>query len=232
MACTLPAMRTDTSHDLRHAWTALTRDLGLPPGRAGRILDDLVARHAAPTRAYHTLRHVRQVLADVDALLAAGEPAHDPAAIRLAAWFHDAVYDATATGNERASADLAEEALRLLGLEPARRADVAALVLTTADHLPVTDDARILVDADLAVLGATPAAYARYRQAIRREYRMVPEERWCRGRAEVLQRFLARPRIYSTPSMQARVERAARRNLAAELETLRSATRTSAEGDG
>jgi predicted metal-dependent HD superfamily phosphohydrolase len=206
--------------ELRGAWDDLAAELGMAPGPAARVRDDLARRHGEPHRAYHTLAHVRQVLADVDALAAAGEPVTDLPALRLAAWFHDAVYDPLAGGNERASADLAEQALRGLGVDRDRRAAVTGLILATAEHLPTSPDARLLVDADLAVLGATAAHYAAYRRDVRREYAALPEPRWRRGRAAVLTRLLARRPLYTTVTMRARAEAAARRNLCAELAEL------------
>ena len=67
---------------------------------------DLLARYAEPQRRYHDQRHLAEVLAAVDRLAA---EADDLDAVRLGAWFHDAVYEPRAEpgANESASATLA-----------------------------------------------------------------------------------------------------------------------------
>lgn len=183
---------------------------------------DLTRRYGEPHRTYHTLAHVEQVLATVDDLVAAGEPVGDLHAVRLAAWFHDAVYVPGARDNERASAELAVRALRPLGLEAGRLAAIADLIADTADHLPRSPDAAVLVDADLAILAADPPAYQAYAAAVRAEYAAVPDGAWRAGRAAFLGGLLARPALFATPTMRERAEAAARRNLAAERDRLLS----------
>jgi predicted metal-dependent HD superfamily phosphohydrolase len=180
----------------------------------------LAPRYREAHRAYHTLAHIRQVLATVSDLVAAGEPVADLTAVRLAAWFHDAIYVPGARDNERASAELAVRTLGPLGLDPARLSAIAALILDTADHVPRSPDARVLIDADLAILAAGPLSYDAYAAAVRAEYAAVTDEAWCAGRAAFLGGLLARPALFVTPTMRARAEGAARRNLAAERDRL------------
>ena len=56
-------------------------------------------------------------------------------------------------------------------------------------------DCHILLDADLAILGAPALDYDSYAQAIRQEYRWVPEASYRTGRRQVLQAFLQRKRV-------------------------------------
>ena len=159
------------------------------------------------------------MLAAVDAL---ADEAADPTAVRLAAWLHDAVYDPRAPGNEAASAALASELLAGLGVPAPLVAATARLVLLTATHDPAPDDAdgRVLADADLAVLGAPPRRYGRYRADVRAEYAHLPDADYRTGRARVLGSFVARPRIYRTARFYAEREERARANLAEELAEL------------
>ncbi len=205
---------------LEHAWQRLVAPLGVPGPDAGRALDSLAGRYCEPHRTYHTLSHVRHVLATVDMLLAQGEPADDPTAIRLAAWFHDAVYDPRAGDNEEVSARLAASELTDLGVAPARVHAVVDLVLATENHVAATPDQRVLVDADLAILAADPATYGIYTRAVRVEYAWLPEADWRAGRLTFLQRMLERERIYVTPAMRLRGEPAARDNLQSERRRL------------
>ncbi|MPZ88562.1 MAG: metal-dependent phosphohydrolase [Nitriliruptorales bacterium] len=187
----------------------------------GEATRRLLERHyREPHRAYHTLTHIEQVLSRVDALIAAGEPAMDHAAIRLAAWFHDAVFDPQRADNENASAELADRVLTGWPLDAARRNRVRSLVLVTADHTARTPDERVLVDADLAILAADPQDYDAYAGAIRREYRWLPEEDFRAGRTAFLTGMLARDHLFATPTMRTTSEPTGRRNLQRELARL------------
>ncbi|WP_354641870.1 hypothetical protein [Kitasatospora camelliae] len=180
---------------------------------------DLLDRWAEPQRRYHTTEHLRAVLDHVDAL--AGQ-AEDADAVRLAAWFHDAVYRPDRSENEERSAHLAVRALREAGLPEPLVAEVARLVRLTVTHAPEPGDrnGEVLCDADLAVLGGTPESYAAYTAAVREEYAFVPEEAFREGRAAILRALLELPALYRTPAARERFDAAARANLAAELGTL------------
>lgn len=203
--------------DLLARWSQLWAPLGAERAAVVAAGEELARRYGEAQRAYHVLAHVAQVLDDVDALLEAGEPADDPVAVRLAAWYHDAVYDPGAADNERASAELAGQRLAALGVDRDRRARVGALILATREHRPEGPDQRVLVDADLAVLAGDPPAYAAYVAALRAEYAAVSEPAWRAGRGAFLEGMLARPALYSTATLHARGEAPARRNLAREL---------------
>ena len=198
------------------SWDALWRELGLSAD--GSRFDDLLARHAEPHRAYHTLEHLEECfdLHDEHRGLA-GKPAQ----IELAIWFHDAVYDPTSQDNEQQSAAVAANCLASAGAAPELIAGVESLILATRHvDLPAPGDAQLLVDIDLGVLGAEPPRFWEYERRIRREYEFVPEAEYRRARSAVLDRFLQRPRIYQTPAIAAAREQRARANLAASIEQL------------
>ena len=186
--------------------------------------EDLLRRWEQPHRHYHTVRHLAAVLDVVDTH--AGW-ADDPDAVLLAAWFHDAVYDPRTDDNEAASAALAGRVLPGLGVTPDRVAEVERLVLLTAGHDPAPGDrpGELLCDADLAILAAPPDRYARYAAAVRREYAHVPDAAFRAGRAAVLRRLLALPRLYHVAEVADGWDAAARANLTAELSTLEGAAR-------
>lgn len=171
----------------------------------------LVARYDAPPRCYHTIHHAEAVARHVREL------GGDRAGL-LAAWFHDAVYDGRPGEDEARSARLLTAWLR--GNPDA--AEAARLVGVTAGHDPAEgDDAgAILSDADLAVLGATPADYEIYRRQVRADFAHVDDGAWRVGRAAVVRGLLERPRIFRTVVGAGRWEDQARDNLAAELGAL------------
>jgi predicted metal-dependent HD superfamily phosphohydrolase len=193
----------DLDDELRRRWVDTLPD-------ADGLGEELLARWAEPHRAYHDRRHLLAVLEAVDQL----HP-QPSTAVRLAAWFHDVVYDVREPDNEERSARLAQQRLLVpLGGE------VARLVRTTVTHEAADRDGQVLCDADLAVLGADPQRYAEYSADVRREYAHVPDPVYAAARAQVLRGFL-RPRIYHTDVARDRWEESARHNLSAEIARLR-----------
>ncbi|WP_129668838.1 metal-dependent phosphohydrolase [Phytoactinopolyspora endophytica] len=188
---------------------------------ADRCGQDLLARWSQPHRHYHAVSHLRAVLDAIDML---AEVADEPDAVRLAAWFHDAVYDGRPGDDERASAALAAESLRRLGQTPELVDEVVRLVLLTIDHCPAPGDANgaVLCDADLSVLGAGAEDYRAYTDAVRRDYSHIADEEFRIGRAAVVERLLTKDPLFHTGTGRARWEAAARHNLNAELAQLRS----------
>lgn len=209
---------TDIAHsDLLEAWQALTRThtTSVDARNTGRAL---LTSWAEPHRRYHTTDHLRDVLSRVDELAA---HATDPDAVRLAAWYHDAVY-CSAPNDEERSARRAEAELTRLGVAPALVAEVARLVRLTAAHDPPAGDrnGETLCDADLAILAAEPERYRRNTAAVRAEYAHVPDDAFRAGRARIISALLAAPALYRTPVGHHQWEQRARANLAAELRDL------------
>jgi predicted metal-dependent HD superfamily phosphohydrolase len=181
--------------------------------------DNLLDRWREPQRRYHTLTHLTAVLDHIDTL---ESYADDPDVVRLAAWFHDAVYLPDRSENEERSARLAERALPEAGVPAAKTAEVARLVRLTVGHDPADDDrdGQVLCDADLAVLASPPSAYAAYTAAVREEYHFVPNDAFRAGRSAILRQLLALPRLFHTSYGREKWEATARYNLTAELEML------------
>lgn len=202
------------STPLERSWTAV---LGDAPASI-EFWSELVTRWSEPHRVYHGLAHLSAVLGVVDEF---ADHAADPDTVRLAAWYHDAIYDPRRTDNEERSAALAEEQLPGAGVSAARVASVARLVRLTVNHHPepADRDGELLCDADLLVLASPPSAYLGYAGAIRAEYAHVSDEDFRTGRAEILRSLLDAPRLYRLPQL-AGYEDAARANLAAELAVL------------
>jgi predicted metal-dependent HD superfamily phosphohydrolase len=184
---------------------------------AGRVLMD---RWAEPHRAYHSTAHLQAVLDRLDEL--AGDGVVVPDAARLAAWWHDAVYDPQRGDNEARSAGLAAATLTSLGLDSSLVVEVVRLVVLTAGHQAAAGDiaGQALCDADLAVLGASPPDYRAYAAAIRLEYRHLSDAAFVGGRAGVLRDLLGRTELFATPAGRRRWEAAARANMSAEFAEL------------
>ncbi|NOT89468.1 MAG: hypothetical protein HOP03_14985 [Lysobacter sp.] len=186
----------------------------------------LRAAYAEPARAYHHFGHVREVLAlyrEIDT----GPGWHRPNEIWLAVLYHDAVYIPGRSDNEAASARLAIEHLERwpqAGIDPQR---VAGLILLTARHgsLRVEDagtgeggeDARHFLDCDMAILGASPEAFAAYDRAIAEEYCAVPRWLYRIKRRQFFKRLSVSDTIFLSDFFRDRFEAQARRNLQASL---------------
>ncbi|MFF6867337.1 hypothetical protein [Streptomyces sp. NPDC012450] len=218
-------MTAEEEHALLQRWNAT-----LLAARAGREGPDpapygrnLLARWAEPQRRYHTVAHLRAVLDRVDELTDQGGEGGELELVRLAAWFHDAVYRPDRSENEERSALLAEKALTEAGLTPHEVTEVARLVRLTVTHDPDDGDlnGETLCDADLAILASAPDTYARYAAAVREEYAFVPEDTFREGRAAVLRHLLDLPRLFRTPYGAAVWEEKARENVERELKELR-----------
>jgi predicted metal-dependent HD superfamily phosphohydrolase len=207
---------TSPAEVVSRAWTrlcphddAVTRAVGA----------DLLARWSEPHRRYHNLTHLGEVLAVLRHL-----PSGGAAAVRLAAFFHDAVYqpDVAGTANEEASAVLVERLAPRCGFARATVAEATRLVLLTAGHAPEPGDVSgsALCDADLAILAAPPMRYLDYASGIRAEYAHVDGTTFASGRTAVLRDMVSRQPLFTTEYGQREFEQAARRNLATELSML------------
>jgi predicted metal-dependent HD superfamily phosphohydrolase len=208
--------------DLLQRWEALL------PGQTA-LGEDLLRRYSEPHRRYHTLAHLASVLDWIDRL-AGGQ---DLFLVRLAAWFHDAVYRIPPgqVTNEEASARLAIRDLSRVGLEQEELNQVARLVRLTATHRPGARDpeGELLSDADLAVLAAPAADYAAYVRAVRAEYAAVPEPQFVAGRLAVLTELLEGGDLFRT-SRGKELNPAAQANLEAECADLTERLERGVEG--
>ncbi len=194
-------------------------DLTWPLPDALELRDALHAAYADPARGYHDVRHLAEVLDRLDELAARGT-SYDALPVRLAAWFHDAVYDGERDAEER-SAAWAEDALPEL-VPPPTVAEVARLVRMTETHLPEEGDANgcALSDADLAILAAPVPRYEEYVAAVRTEYAHLADEEFAVGRAAVLSGLAGKPHLFHTAYARERWEAPARANLERELARL------------
>ena len=191
-----------------------------------RVGADLLDRWSEPTRRYHTTTHLVEMFGALEEL----EDAHEIddrqcSVARLAAWFHDAVYDPAARpgSNEADSAMLARDTLRKLNFAEDDIRSIERLIRLTARH--DTDAAQPLDaafhDADLWILSAKKERFDDYCEQVREEYQHVPDTVYRNGRAAILGPLLHRDRIYRTSHALHGWETPARINLGRELTRLR-----------
>jgi predicted metal-dependent HD superfamily phosphohydrolase len=202
-------------------WLRLWKRFDASSGQAHTEWRELLTRYSEPWRAYHTLEHVLDCQHELDGCRSL---ASDPDAVEAALWFHDAVYDPRSSGNEEASAFLARDVLKRAGVTAARLERVERLILATR-HAGVVedDDGALVVDIDLAILGASEERFEQYERGVRLEYAWVPEPVFRLKRAELLEAFLCRTFLFTTQTFRTRLESQARTNLARSIERLHCA---------
>jgi predicted metal-dependent HD superfamily phosphohydrolase len=176
------------------------------------------ARYSEPHRAYHNLVHVLECLEEFEP---AKHLANDPMAVEMAIWYHDAIYDTRAKDNEEQSAALAIKVCGEINLPASFTQRVKNLILATRKHdAAVEQDAPLIVDVDLSILGRPMQRFDEYQNQIRQEYSWVPAEQFAAGRSFILESFLARPAIYCTEFFRNKYECQARDNLKRSLSKL------------
>lgn len=227
-------MRVDTAATVE-AWVDLCQRLGVTalPDLLRSRGENLLARWGEPHRHYHNRHHLTFVL-DALTTLAGDAGAALPTAqrrfvqasadhARMAAWYHDAVYDPARSDNEERSAALASTQLAGLGVRPAIVGEVERLVLLTRTHDPGEDDlaGQLVCDADLGILAAPPDVYDAYAARVRAEYAHVPDPEFRAGRCALLSALANRESLFRTRHGEVEWEQPARANLARELARLR-----------
>jgi predicted metal-dependent HD superfamily phosphohydrolase len=185
---------------LRNLWFV---DIGSAVG-GDEVLDELVSRYAEPHRCYHATSHVIHVLNHLPHVLDAegiAADSHVARSLRLALWYHDAIYNVRSATNEAYSAALAVRELAGLGVEDSLCADVSRLVMATKHPSnPASLDEAIIVDVDLGILATSQENYDQYVSQVRREYSHVSDADWRIGRARVLASFLDADKLFYTTS--------------------------------
>lgn len=205
-------------HTLRQKWQQCWTDRS-PQADIDLLFRLLIDAHSQPDRHYHNLDHINQVLNTIERFDLELE---NPVAVKLAAWFHDVVYDPQAADNEFQSAKLASELLIGLDVLPALIDRAQHLILATKGHQinPNDPDLCIFLDADLAILGTKSTQYQAYARSIRAEYSWVSDAEYQIGRTRALQSFLERDRLYCTDLLFGELESIARINMQQELTKL------------
>ena len=197
-------MGTWSQDAIDSSWVALWNAVGqtAPADALGTLLEHYAERH----RQYHTINHVGSCLEE---LRLCTVPSSDRNALALAFWYHDIVYDPKAADNEEASAELAVAVLQEAGAADELIELVDRLIRATDHRVEVEGPLEeLMVDIDLAVLGAPEQEYEAYQNAIRFEYSWVQERDYAKGRSAVLDQFLLREQIYRTAPFASREDQA------------------------
>lgn len=199
------------------SWQDMWRQLGAS-GSDDSLFNRLVESYSEPHRKYHTMQHLQECFAHLERVRSFAEHAGE---VELALWFHDAIYDTRKTDNEERSAEWARESALAAGIEDDHANRVYQLIMATMHNaVPLGPDAEVLVDIDLAILGAELERFDEYEIQVREEYSWVPRPLYRSGRRKILQEFASRESIYSTKYFRIECESRARSNIARSLARL------------
>ncbi|MEL6457549.1 MAG: hypothetical protein AAFQ91_04765 [Cyanobacteria bacterium J06621_15] len=204
-------------------WFELLQNFDISTTSTKQTFNKIVESYSTPNRYYHNLEHIHNVLEVIQTLESQtryDETCCETKTVKLAAWFHDIIYDTKSKDNEEQSAEYAVKVLSSLSISSDVIKEVKKLILQTKNHQALTTNinSQILLDADLAILGSNPTEYSKYTNAIRQEYIWVPETEYFAARKKILENFLQRKNIYLTQFMQQTREKVARINLETEID--------------
>ena len=198
-------------------WQVMWRQLSAS-GSDDALFSRLVECYSEPHRKYHTMQHLEECFAHLQRVRSFADRAGE---VELALWFHDAIYDTRRKDNEERSAKWARESALAAGLVDDQATRIYELVMATMHNaVPAGRDAAVLVDIDLAILGADETRFDEYELQVREEYSWVPGPLYRRGRRKILQEFVSRESIYSTEYFRVEYEARARRNIERSLARL------------
>jgi len=211
----LPIKEKDKTDALRENFCGSFKN----PEEAVELFKKIAEQYQSENRLYHNLDHIENLL---NFLNQQKQQINNQDAIKLAAWFHDVVYNTEAKDNEEQSAEYAQNHLKQLGISEETLQQVITLIMATKKHEIVENnpDSAIFLDGDLAILGSNNEEYDQYAAKIRQEYAWVPDDQYKTGRKKVLEDFLNRPRIYFTEEANQTLGQQARKNLEREIKTL------------
>jgi len=206
---------------LKNRWMALCHHFDADPDRAAaayRQLKKHYVRGLGKYRFYHTLlEHVGHMLEEFDE---AWHLAENPYAVEFAIFLHDAVCNPRKKDNEEKSTELVDELVGSVighlrdGSEGKLCDGIKEIILDTKHQTtPRTNDGKLLVDIDLAILGSVPDVFETYDRNIACEYAFHPGETYRKGRAQVLGMFLKRKPLYYTDHFRKKYYAQARINL-------------------
>ena len=184
-----------------------------------RLIDSLWCeihtQYSEPHRDYHTLKHLEQIYKELEALTL------DPI-VEFTIFYHDIIYDVEKNSNEEQSALLASKRLKELKVERSLINDVTQLILLSKQHEPTDiQKYQLFLDADMTILGSSPAAYEQYTQSIRKEYSIYSDNTYNHGRRKVLLHFLKKSKLYQSEYFYHKYEEQAQKNILTEYHQIR-----------
>jgi len=184
------------------------------------LWQELSRAYQSPKRHYHTLGHLDEILQQLEPVKTEID---NWTSLIFAIAYHDIVYSVRKTDNEERSAELAVNRLKSLDVENISIQLCHDQIMATKTHRAAGQrDTEYFIDADMAILGASPERYQLYAGQIRKEYAIYPDFLYRRGRKKMIEDFLSRPRLFTTDHFEKLFGGNARANLRWELQEILS----------
>ena len=184
------------------------------------IFRALKGRYGESRRVYHNGDHIRHCLAEFDSINT-GLTQTRKNIIELSIWFHDAIYEISASDNESESArwfsSLADGRLNPDIINAVNR----CILYTTHQDTPADPCSLYMVDVDLSSFGQDWEEFTADGRKIREENNHLDDEAFVGGQIKFMNRLLNRSRIFYTEYFNTRLESRARQNIIRQLEIYR-----------
>ncbi|MBI3233674.1 MAG: hypothetical protein HYZ42_06475 [Bacteroidetes bacterium] len=203
---------------LKETFTSLVLKYTPDTHKYNKLWQEIEEQYTSNGRHYHTLKHLENLL---EVLTEVKDQMEDWDAVLFALYYHDLIYLATSDKNEEDSADMAESRLTELEVPHDKIEICTENILATKSHtISKNNDTNLFTDVDLSILGQPWEQYCIYKEEVRQEYIMYPNEIYNPGRKKVLNHFLSMERIYKTEYFHHKLERHAKMNIHNELNSL------------
>ena len=180
------------------------------------LWNTVVVHYSQKHRAYHNLNHLTELFNYFDTY---NTPIEKPNNVSFAIFYHDIIYNIWKKDNEERSADFAITQLKNIVNEIDLK-EIHTLILATKTHKATTNDAKWLIDFDLAIFGQSVAVYDEYTSLIRKEYKVFPFFIYKRERRKIIRHFINKSSIFTTKTFVNLFEEKAKNNLKTELKSL------------
>jgi pantetheine-phosphate adenylyltransferase len=150
-------------------------------------MQDVLSRWREPHRYYHNESHLHYLLQEIEKLAEQGQiSTTQKENLLMIAFFHDAVYDATAADNEEKSAEL----FRQLTQQTDHTGTITQAILDTKTHQPTSDLSGIFCNLDMAIVTRSDfQQMLAWEKGIAREYQFVDYSLYKTGRIALLEHF-------------------------------------------
>ncbi len=176
-----------------------------------QLWQEIELAHSSENRYYHSMKHLEQLYIEL--------PKFD-IVTEFAIFYHDVIYDASKSNNEKESAKLCKKRLSHLNVPKKFINETTQLILETKTHEPTSPNNALFLDADLAILGSSEKVYQTYIKSIRKEYAIYDDITYESGRKKVLKHFLEKPNIYQSAYFYDKYEKQAQQNILIEYNSL------------
>ncbi len=199
-------------YQLTHKYTSRKEDIF-------SLWKTIQKKYSENHRAYHNLNHLTELF---NYYKQYSEELKNKDVVAFSIFYHDVIYNIWKKDNEEKSAEFAIKELSPLSLSPTIANSIKEQIIATKTHESKNMDSQFLIDFDLAILGQSEEVYQKYTHSIRKEYKLVPDFMYKKGRKKVLEHFINKPSIYKTSIFIDLYEKKAKKNLETELNKLKN----------